>query len=185
MQKPNTQDFFKNIILKLSSFISPIIEKLNQANVITLEPRKIDEYAFVMSMLPSDFIIEEFIVNSFKHETKFWDLVYQKSDDDILKGLCNIFSKVVKYEDVCKIFEVKDKNGEFLISKEIKSEFYSILDKLILLAITFIHEKRAPYSVFNNKILEKKYEKIYMKDIDVFYYGKIFNAKLNFPIYDP
>jgi len=185
MQK-TPQDIFKAALLKLPESIIPIVKTFENYGKETIKLEKLSQAYFMINLLPAEYIIEEFVKNSFQDEGNcFWDFVAQRSEISILKGLCNIFNSVISYENVSEIFNERDQNSNLIISDKIKEDFFVKIDNLIKLAIRYVHEKRCPYSIKNNGVLEKFYEKEYLEMLDVTKYSKIFFGKiLSFPIYD-
>ena len=186
MQQQNTQAIFKLALLKLPEFIINVVRKFDQQGKKTIPADKFANASLVISLLPPEYIVDEFVKNSFlPNEDPFWDYVAQRSEVSILKGLCKIFPSVIDYESVSGIFNDRDSVGNLIITDQVKKEFFSKIESLIKLAIRYVHEKRGPYSVKNNKAIKKFYENEYLEQLDVTKYSKIFEiGNLNFPLYE-
>lgn len=173
---PEADRFMDNTTILIEA-IHESVTKLYNEGYKTVNPSIIFIAKCIIGGYNKDYLITGFIKNS--HST-CWDSIKSRDEVYFAENSGEIFrylpmDKVNLFKD---LFTTKDRNGNSVVSEELKNEIWDIFDAMIKISIKYVHKNRQPYTDSEEN---KCYSVEFLPDVDVEYHSSKWGLNLEFP----
>ena len=176
MSIPSEAERFASNTEILIGAIYECVTKLYNSGYKTVNPILVLFAKTVISGYDKDYLIKGFIQNS--HEV-CWDNIKSRNEEYFAENSADIFKylpmdKVNLFKD---LFTTKDRDGNSVVSQELKNEVWTIFGAMVKISIKYVHKGRKPYTSQG----EKHYSTEFFPEIDIEKHAATWGLNLDFP----
>lgn len=176
---PEEVRFSKNAVV-MGHAIHESISVLYENGYKTVNPQIVSLAVGLIEVFDKHSLIKGFIKNS---HLVCWDNIKLRNEQFFSDNSADIFKhlpmdKINLFKD---LFNTKNKNGESVVSQDLKDNIWRILDAMIKISIKYVHKHRKPYSYIKDDKVLNSYDASFFDDVDIHYHAKEWSVKLEYP----
>jgi len=184
MDVPSHEERFHANVVGLAELLYEIVSDIHLRGYNIINPSVIQLVRCLLAKMNRLDLINGFITYSHLH----WDNIRNHNRDFFIYNASEVFGDLpMKEVDAFrKLFSLRDKDGNYIISKEDEEDMWAFFESLVKIAIKYVHSQRDPLLVRGerdkNCIENRIYQTRFMSEItDLQHHATTWKIILEFP----